>query len=290
MSSNATLSIVMAAGLGVALGGCATPLDVERSHGTSRELIINNDNTNAETIIDAVADAAEGRPEDVRATLETVRKRNEDIATALAAQREQLDAEKEAIAVLFQAIGQIAGSVPAAVAGNFGGFLSQLGENIPRIDAALRAGEDRDQRAADVREAIMGRTMENESRVALVSSRVETLDGRLDKLGADLAERVREIRSDTSAIRDLEARIATLPNEAAVRDELDEFLGNQGLSQSEIARLKQEFSLAEILALLGVGGGAVAGSRVTSRSKERIDEVGRRVDELRNLIPPPPRS
>jgi len=263
-ASRHALALTSAAVVLIGLAGCASDGDLTREHLQTRQMLIMDGNDDTVTILEALRDRTDGNTVQIETTIAELNKRTQEQKDALSDQRRELERQiTERNQAIKDTIIGIAGSIPAAMSGNVGGAIGSVIETVSEQIARDRKVEIK----------------ESEERTeAKIETEVEQLDARLRSLDTELADKIDGIRADTEAIADLETRIEDLPDEAAVQAEVEGFLRDKGLTDQEIDKLFQEFSVAEILALLGVGGGAVVGSRTLSQSGKKIDALKERID------------
>jgi len=160
-------------------------------------------------------------------------------------------------------LGLIVGSPSALLSGNPGGLLGKI------VDQANELYERENDTYEKVRE------IEDEAKsLKSISTQLQE-DFRF--LDDSIIPKLLTIESETNALLNSASKLDSRISSETISGEVSEYLNAKGLGDREISKLYQSFSIEEILALIGVGAGSVAASRLLSRSREQIEATETRL-------------
>lgn len=277
MTKLMTINASMLAGVLLLSAGCVTPGEVKYEHVETRRQVTSNDNTNLVTILGGQVKVVQGDISGIQNTIDQVKEENRRLRDAYDRQKEDLEEASDLAKEIERALVAFGGSLLGLASGNPTGTFDAAVGIASSVVRAGNAADAAQTSANNVLAALDDKSNSANARIEEIEDGVEantaSIKSWFDKLNGELQKKITDAAADSKAIEDLGERINDLPDEAARKTELEAFLRGKGFTPEETKTLFSTFSLEELLALLGVGGGTLVGGRFLSRSKERIATV-----------------
>lgn len=173
------------------------------------------------------------------------------------------------------------GALGDLVSGNWRGALGAIKTHIDNVSREADQ-KLRDERDAREKQAAVLATELEKSR-----ARIDDFERRFAALPADLQRRIDQLAGNNEALkRDFERAFAAWNgSEQDLDAKMTAVLKKHGLSDEQIASMHEKFSWQEILAMLGIGAGAVGAGRIgPSRAKKDVDDLREDTTEVRSKV------